>query len=334
MIPTTKHKLDTVIKKNTYYFYNKIFEERFEAEHIRVLRDMLVLFRKRLETTDGGINAIKRETETLLLEKELGLRAVLALTGLSNESLKRIITLAQITDNQEFSKVINKQEWAGKLPINHAKFSEWSNEKISAHLHDKNNHGFRKGIVNILAEGASVPFLTRTLPPFESRKLCLGKLTFNPDEMIDTIVRYKEKGGYSANPENNAEIAIAAVIEAAGLPFERGDLPKLQKTSGTTKRTMDFIIPSKNNPQVVIESSHLSTTSSGQGDKAKTEIGMRKLLKKHYKKCQFWGFVDGIGWYVRQSDLRRMVGAFDEVFTLAPEELKRFSDMLSKNVTT
>ena len=326
----TSRKLETVLRKNTYYFYNRDFEEKFEAEHIGALRDLLVLFRQ--NTNEKNINVVKREAEKLLLEKELGLRALLALTGLSNESLKRIITLARITDDQEFCKLINKQEWADASPMHNDMFSEWGDKKIAKHLRDNNNRGLRAGIVNILAEGASVPFLVRTLPPFESQKLRLGKLTFDLDEMIDTIVRYKEKGGYSGKAENNAETAIAKAIEAVGLTFDKGDLPKLQETARDQKRTMDFIIPNKNTPRVIIESSHLSTTSSGQGDKAKTEIGMRDLLRKHYENCLFWGFVDGIGWYVRQGDLRRMVEAYDDVFTLAPEELKRFSANLTRAV--
>ena len=87
---------------------------------------------------------------------------------------------------------------------------------------------------------------------------------------------------------------------------------------------MDFIIPNKQNPKIIIESSFLSTTSSGQGDKAKTEIMVSGLIKKYYPKAIFIGFVDGIGWYVRKQDLARMVEAYDEVFTFRGDELARF----------
>ncbi len=93
---------------------------------------------------------------------------------------------------------------------------------------------------------------------------------------------------------------------------------------------MDFIIPDKNNPKVVIECSYLTTTSSGQGDKAKTELAIRELLARHYPACKFVGFLDGIGWMVRRSDLKRMVGAFDDVFTLRKDELTRFAALLDK----
>ncbi|OGY09366.1 MAG: hypothetical protein A3D24_04635 [Candidatus Blackburnbacteria bacterium RIFCSPHIGHO2_02_FULL_39_13] len=91
---------------------------------------------------------------------------------------------------------------------------------------------------------------------------------------------------------------------------------------------MDFIIPNKQNPLIIAESSFLVTTSSGQGDKSKTEISIDSLIKSHYPKAKFIGFVDGIGWYVRKGDLKRMVTAYEDVFTFHKEELKRFEKLL------
>jgi hypothetical protein len=91
---------------------------------------------------------------------------------------------------------------------------------------------------------------------------------------------------------------------------------------------MDFIIPNKDNPLIIIESSFLATTSSGQGDKSKTEISIDSLIKEHYSKVTFIGFVDGIGWYVRKGDLRRMVTAYEDVFTFHKDELQRFEQLL------
>ncbi|MBK8471352.1 MAG: hypothetical protein IPL33_03605 [Sphingobacteriales bacterium] len=95
---------------------------------------------------------------------------------------------------------------------------------------------------------------------------------------------------------------------------------------------MDFIIPNKGNPQIIIESSFLVTTSSGQGDKSKTEGGVKALISKYYPKAKFVGFVDGIGWYVRKGDLMRMVSAYDDVFTFHKEEIERFKQFINKEV--
>ncbi|TSA24922.1 hypothetical protein D4R71_06265 [bacterium] len=96
---------------------------------------------------------------------------------------------------------------------------------------------------------------------------------------------------------------------------------------------MDFIIPDKKNPLIIIESSFLTTTSFGQVDKSKTEISIDALLKKHYPKAKFNGFVDGIGWYVRKKDLKRMVAAYEDVFTFHQDELQRFRELVKEVLT-
>lgn len=46
--------------------------------------------------------------ENLLAEKENGLRALLALTGFANESLKRLITVVRVAENKEVAKLLLK----------------------------------------------------------------------------------------------------------------------------------------------------------------------------------------------------------------------------------
>jgi hypothetical protein len=192
----------------------------------------------------------------------------------------------------------------------------------------RENEHFRAGIVNVFFEGATLPFLADTIPLFELKKLSISKLQFDINAMIDTLVRYKEKGSYSGQKGNNPETILAELLDDTGLTFESGDLNELTANARDTKRTMDFIIPNKKNPRIIVESSFLVTTSSGQGDKSKTEISIRKLIKKHYPKAKFIGFVDGIGWYVRKEDLKRMVAAYEDVFTFHKDELERFEGML------
>ncbi|HED07080.1 MAG TPA: hypothetical protein ENI57_03085 [Ignavibacteria bacterium] len=114
------------------------------------------------------------------------------------------------------------------------------------------------------------------------------------------------------------------------MTFEKGDLKELIDNAPDNKRTMDFIIPNKKDPRIIIECSFLATTSSGQGDKSKTEISIDNLIKEHYPKAKFIGFVDGIGWYVRKGDLKRMVTAYEDVFTFHKDELKRFEELLKE----
>ncbi len=174
-----------------------------------------------------------------------------------------------------------------------------------------------------------IPFLAQTLPLFGLKKLSISKLRFEVSALIDTLVRYKEKGSYSGKSENHPEYLIARILEGLNISFEKGDLEELFKNEQVAKRTMDFILPTKTRPKLIIESSFLVTTSSGQGDKSKTESNIKRLIEKYYPKAKFVGFIDGIGWSVRPGDLKRMVSAFDEIFTFHPDEIERFKYYLT-----
>jgi len=319
MAKSVDDKFLTVIQKNTFYFFNSKFEENYEG-YINSLKETLLIVKNKVET-----EGLKKEIfEWLLTDKENGLRALLALTGFSNEYLKRLTTIIRIVDNPELNKLIYKEKWYNeKSPDN---IQEWSDSTILKHI--QKNEYFRKGLVNIFFEGASIPFLANTIPLFELKKLSISKLKFEIPELIDTLIRYKEKGSYSGMKGNNPETVVAEILDRLGITFETGDLSELITNAPDNKRTMDFIIPNKKNPIIIAESSFLATTSSGQGDKSKTEISIDSLIKEHYPNAIFIGFVDGIGWYVRKGDLKRMVTAYEDVFTFHNDELKRFEKLL------
>ena len=313
-----KEKFKTVIDKNTFYFHNSNFQEKYEG-YINTLCETLLVLKNKVE-----LDGLKKNVfEKLLEDKEYGLRALLALTGFANGSLKRLITVVRVSDNKELSKLLFKDKWSEK---EYTEITEWGDSKILDLL--KNNIYFRKGIVNLFFEGSTIPFLSQTLPLFEFKKLSISKLKFETNSLIDTIVRYKEKGSYSGQSENNPEYFIASILKDLKVPFEKGDLTELFKKQPVAKRTMDFIIPSKISPTIIIESSFLVTTSSGQGDKSKTEGNIKKLISRYYPHAMFIGFVDGIGWYVRKGDLLRMVSAYDDVFTFHKEEIERFKNLI------
>lgn len=312
-------KFLTVIDKNTFYFFNTKFEEGYEG-YINSVKETLLIVKNKVET-----EGLKKEIfEWLLAEKENGLKALLALTGFSNEYLKRLTTIIRIVDDAELNKIVFKDKWYNEKNPNN--IQEWSDNTIQKRI--QNDEFFRKGLVNIFFEGASIPFLTNTIPLFELKKLSISKLKFEIPELIDSLVRYKEKGSYSGMKGNNPETVIAELLDRLGLTYQTGDLTELIGNAPNNKRTMDFIIPNKQHPLVIVESSFLATTSSGQGDKSKTEISIDALIKSHYPNAKFVGFVDGIGWYVRKGDLKRMVTAYEDVFTFHTDELRRFEKLL------
>lgn len=314
--PSLEEKFDTVISKNTFYFQNVEFEEYYEG-HISSIAQNIFLLKNRIER-EGLKESVLLEHIT---EVEDGIDAILTVTGFSKESLQRLVTFIRATDDKTLSSLVNKDYW----PSEDFK-TEWSLDKIKSII--KTNKKFAEGIVNLFFRGPTVPVIKRVLPLFEFKKLDINKFSFSIESLVDTLIRYKTKGSYKATREGNPEIVIEQILTSHKLSFEKGKfrIPE----AGNIPRTMDFIVPNKTSPNLIIECSYSVTTASGMGDKAKTEKTVADYLKKNYPNVVFVGFVDGIGWYVRKGDLKRMVEAYDFVFTFSKDELERFKNLLTE----
>ena len=313
-----------VIEKNTFYYFNQDFEERYGAEQIGSLRGLLY----NLFLAVKSDRAIQKRHVDKLLQQHNGLRAVLALNGFSNEQLKRVTTMARVLNDQTLNELINRADWGIEDDTDPANVSEWTTSRIDREV--MTNSAFRAGMVNLFFDGINNPCLQRYLPPFELHKLTSEKLSFDTAAFLDTLVRYKEKGSYSGKTANNPEEEIRQILHDNDLSYKSDiKLNRFLNLNDASSRTMDFIVPGQADPRMLIESSFLSTTSSGQGDKAKAMASIRSRLKTLYPGALFIGFVDGIGWYVRKKDLSVMVSAFDDVFTFHPDELARFRKLLT-----
>ena len=309
-LPEHDEKYQIILKNNTYYFSNPDYEEQYEGNIVQ-LSELLASL-KRLVDTQG----LKKELVVdFIQQRNQGLKALLIPTGISKESLLRLITFVRLVDDATLSRALKREDWAGETFDN-----EWTENQIIKL--SQTNRAFAECLVTLFFEGATYDVLTKVLPLFELKKLKASKLNLNTNDLIDTIVRYNVRGAYKASKSNNAEILLEAILEEHGYEFERGQLPNIS-------RAMDFIIPNKIRPRVIVESSYVVTTSSGMGDKAKTEIAVSDQIRRYYEYAIFVGFVDGIGWLARQNDLKRLLSAFDNVFTYAPEEQQRFIEFLN-----
>jgi len=318
LYPSIDEKINTVISKNTFYFYNPKYEEYYEG-HISSIAQNIFLLRNKIETQGLKESVLLKH----ITEVEDGLNAILTITGFSKESLQRLVTFIRVTDDRTLSKLVNKESWPQKDFT-----TEWNLDKIKSLI--KTNRKFAEGIVNLFFKGSTVPIIGRVLPLFEFKKLDINKFSFSVESLIDTIIRYKTKGAYKAGREGNPEVVIEEILTERGLTFEKGKfrIPE----AGNIPRTMDFIVPNKTTPKLIIECSYSVTTASGMGDKAKTEKTVAEYLKENYPGVIFVGFVDGIGWYVRRGDLKRMVEAYDFVFTFSKDELERFENLLMETI--
>ncbi|MGH7953006.1 MAG: DpnII family type II restriction endonuclease [Limisphaerales bacterium] len=252
--PNNEQKFETVLKNNSYYFINEEFEEESERT-ITQLYELLMLLKR--DAQEKGLS--KDLVVEFIRTKKDGLKAVLTLAGFSRESLLRLITFIRLSKDDEIAKLTLRSEWATAEEFER----EWPEAKIASLA--KKNEAFAKGIVNLLFEGATCAVLRKALPLFEFKKLSVTKLSFTPDALIDTIIRYKVKGSYSGSKQRDAaKCKVDKALEDAGITWEAGKLANID-------RTMDYIIPDKQNPKIIVEASFVTTTSSGMGDKAKTE---------------------------------------------------------------
>lgn len=316
--PSLDEKFDTIISKNTFYFYNEEFEEYYEG-HISSIAQNIFILRNKIETEGLKESVLLKH----ITEVEDGIDAILTITGFSKESLQRLVTFIRVADDKTLSALVNKNSW----PSEDFK-TEWGLDKIKSII--KTNKKFAEGIINLFFKGPTVPIIKKVLPLFEFKKLDINKFSFSIESLVDTIIRYKTKGSYKAAREGNPEVVIEEILTSHKLSFEKGKfrIPE----AGNIPRTMDFIVPNKISPRLIIECSYSVTTASGMGDKAKTEKTVADYLKKNYPNVIFVGFVDGIGWYVRRGDLKRMVDAYDFVFTFSKDEIERFKKLLLNSI--
>lgn len=269
-------KYQNILKNNTYFLRFPEYEEKYEKVLKSIMNELLELNTK---IQDQGLT--KEIVLDFISNNKGGFQMILALTGLSRETLLRIITIVRVVDDPKLNKLVNKSFW----PIASSD-GEWSIKRIEKLV--STNQEFSKGMVNLLFEGSTIPIIKKILPLFELKKLDIKKIDFSTESLLDTILRYKFKGSSKAEKENNSEIMIKNILEKMRVKYTAG-------TIGRIERDIDFIIPNKEHPEILIEVSFQTTTASAMGDKAKTETKISEVIKQDYPNCNFIGFIDGMG---------------------------------------
>jgi len=304
-----RQKLDIILKRNTFFFHNDEFEESWEA-YVSSIANLLLLLKRELDVKQSPEDK-QRVIVDFIVNKQDGLSAVLALSSISEEFLLRLVTFVRTIDDKDLNSLVNKANFPSAV-----RGKEWNKKYLFKLV--RTNRGVAEGLAKLFFEGFSIPVLRETLPLFELKKLNFSKLDFSIESLIDSIVRHAKRGSYKAQGDNNPDGLIKKWLDKNSICYMSNTiLPDI-------RRKIDFAIPNKTNPRIIIESSYVMTTSSGMGDKAKIEMEVAGDIRTHYPETAFVGFVDGIGWYVRKSDLKRLVSAFDNVFTFKRTELDRF----------
>jgi len=321
-----EEKIKIATEMNTFFIPKS---DDIEGKYLKLLNEIKDCIKKLNKIIKENNINIKDENQIINLLTEFiqryehGLNALLALSGMSYEKLYRIISFLRIMYKKgkykSDSKWLKEDVW--KKRKNKVIFSEWKEEEIKCKI--KKDKSFAEDIVKILL--GKNDLINEQLSNFEKGQLLtIDKLLLSEDALIDTLVRYSLSGRYAASKGTIPENIVKNILEELNIPYERGKV----KNVG---RKIDFIIPSKDNPKIFIQITYTETTSSGMGDKAKTERDtVRKNIKSKYKDAIFIIFVDGAGWLMREEALKIMCEAGDYIYTFHKKCLEEFRKLMKE----
>lgn len=255
-------------------------------------------------------------------KENIGYTVMLSLIGISREQMKNII-----------------------IPYH----SYFKNEKGSPNVRRiLNNATMLERLADLLLFGYSNRELAKilngdliTLRRFNiSQSSSLDMLFKDRDKLLKVIEdtyksRMQNKKGYHTEKK-----ILATIVKELGLKYESGELPVLAKyfsrTTTEQERTarnprIDLIIPSRNNPKILIESTYNLTTASGQTKKMDANDSLYRAIKQYNnsenEELLFINFIDGAGWKSRGfSDVSRLVNSCD--YAINYNNLNHFEDIL------
>lgn len=253
-----------------------------------------------LSEIEGLTNFLTFDTEFTALEK---LKAFVSLIGLSEERLKRVVSLLRYRyNNEEFR-------------------TEWDVKRISRTL--QTDLQFRNIMIEFFLKGRNSR-LGREIPLYYMRNFKLSDPQFINDlteySYVERILNDNEiQGKYSNEVGAHVERIIKNKLDLYRENSNNALLYEMQKEFSLLNKNIDFLIPSVNSPIILIESSYNITTGSGQSKRADQLVEFYGALMRHNanhraNRIIMLNYCDGFGWVGRQNDLHRIYDASDFVF--------------------
>ncbi len=242
-------------------------------------------------TADGEFSALEK------------LKAFVSLIGLSEERLKRVVSLVRYRFYSEEFR------------------TEWDVKRISKTIQEESE--FRNLIIEFFINGRNSR-IGLEIPLYYMRNFKLTDQEFLEDlqdkKYVERVLNDNEiQGKYSNEVGAHVERIIRTRLDNyrdsknAMLKYE------MQKEFPLLNKNIDFLIPSVNAPIILIESSYNITTGSGQSKRADQLVEFYGTLMRHNanhraNKIIMLNYCDGFGWVGRQNDLHRIYDASDFVF--------------------
>ena len=231
------------------------------------------------------------------------LKAFVSLIGLSEERLKRVVSLLRYRYNYEDFR------------------TEWDVKRISKTL--QNDNAFREILIEFFIGGRNSR-IGAEIPLYYMRNFKLTDPEFISDlkhhKYVERILNDNEiQGKYSNEVGAHVERIIQTTLENYKANINSTLRYEIQKEFPLLNKNIDFLIPSVNAPIILIESSYNITTGSGQSKRADQLVEFYSTLMRHNanhraNRIVMLNYCDGFGWVGRQNDLHRIYEASDFVF--------------------
>jgi len=233
----------------------------------------------------------------------LKLKAFISVIGLSEERLKRVVSLMRFKFFQHEFK------------------SEWTVKQISKKL--QKNAPFQELLIQFFLKGRN-SLVGQEIPIYFMRNFKLDDIDFIKDlsdfSYVERILNDNEiQGKYSNRVGAHVEQIIQNTLDNYRRTINNQLQYQVQKEFPLLNKNIDFLIPTVDAPIILIESSYNVTTGSGQSKRADQLVEFYSILMKHNanhrkNKIIMLNYCDGFGWVGRQNDLHRIYDASDFVF--------------------
>ena len=231
------------------------------------------------------------------------LKALVSLIGLSEERLKRVVSLVRYRFNGEEFR------------------TEWDVKRISKTI--QKDLDFRNLLIEFFI-GGRASRIGSEIPLYYMRNFKLTDPEFISDladfKYVERILNDNEiQGKYSNEVGAHVERIIQSRLEHYKTNINSNLQYEIQKEFPLLNKNIDFLIPSVDAPIILIESSYNITTGSGQSKRADQLVELYGILMKHNanhraNRIIMLNYCDGFGWVGRQNDLHRIYDASDFVF--------------------
>jgi len=231
------------------------------------------------------------------------LKAFVSLIGLSEERLKRVVSLVRFRYNDEDFR------------------TEWDVKRISKTI--QTDQSFKELLIEFFIGGRNSR-IGAEIPLYYMRNFKLTDSEFIQDltnfKYVERILNDNEiQGKYSNEVGAHVERIIQSRLDQYKANVNENLKYEIQKEFPLLNKNIDFLIPSVNAPIILIESSYNITTGSGQSKRADQLVELYGILMKHNanhraNRIIMLNYCDGFGWVGRQNDLHRIFDASDFVF--------------------